>query len=174
MNAVDNLYIGIDPGKSGGIVGICDMCDMDGRLKDEHRQKVQMYKCGKNVDQMYESMLDLLFLSQNSNMNIYIMIEHVHSFPGQGVVSTFSFGQNYGRWEGIIAAQELYNDIVSPQKWMSYYNIPKGLPKKDRKKILKDKAQELFPEQKVTLSVSDALLIANYCRHIKKGEKNGL
>ena len=34
MNAVDNLYIGIDPGKSGGIAGICDMCDMDGRLKE--------------------------------------------------------------------------------------------------------------------------------------------
>jgi hypothetical protein len=41
--------------------------------------------------------------------------------------------------------------------------------KPDHKAVLKQVAQRLFPELRVTLATSDALLLAEYCRRLKEG-----
>ena len=53
---------------------------------------------------------------------------------------------------------------------MSYYNMPPKLDKNKRKKWLKDLAEKLYPNIKITYNTSDAILIANYLKDIK--EKN--
>ena len=152
------LYIGIDPGKNGGIVGLYD-------------DNVYQERCPKEPMFMYSVLScmikDFSFSSPNRGIDkVKVFIEHVHAFPKQGVVSTFSFGQNYGQWEGVIGSFEIRPTIVSPQKWMKSYDTPKGLTRKDRKRFLIDIARKLFPEEKITYNTSDAFLIANYSRKV--------
>ena len=95
--------------------------------------------------------------------NVHVLVEHVHAFPKQGAVSTFSLGQNLGQWEGTLYANELEFTYVNPKEWIYWYGVEKGLDKKERKRILLEKAKALFPNMKITFNVSDAMLIANYC-----------
>jgi crossover junction endodeoxyribonuclease RuvC len=153
------IYLGIDPGKNGGFAIIYTI---DGKVED-----VMAKKCGKNAEEMAIDMK--VALSCKEYDQIECVLELVHSFPGQGVVSTFSFGENFGKWKGVLAALDVKYNLVRPQEWMKIYDIPKT-SKKHRKKHLYDKAAEMFPQLKITYVIADALLIANYCK--EKG--NGL
>ena len=107
---------------------------------------------------------------------IYVIVEHVHSFPTDSRPSAFSFGRNLGHWEGILSTYELEWHTAAPRTWQEHYDIPVIKNKHERKNWLKDIAKSLFPEAKVTLHVSDALLIANYAKEMqyyKKKEKKG-
>jgi len=153
----NKVFIGIDPGKNGGVAKI-------------KNKEIIYERCPKEVWGMCE-LLESMVVLEDKHTEIHVHIEHVHSFPKQGVVSTFSFGQNYGRWEGIIASIEPFEfEIISPQKWMKFYDVPKGLSRKHRKRFLMDIAKELYPDKKITYNVSDAILIANYCKEIKRSQ----
>ena len=85
-------------------------------------------------------------------------LELVHSFPGQGVSSTWKFACNYGIIQGVLGVMGVSYEDVSPQKWQKLLgNLPKD--KADRKKEIKRKAQNYFPKIKVTLKNADALAI---------------
>ena len=85
---------------------------------------------------------------------------HAARSPG---VSCFTFGNNFGQWEGILSAYSIPYIYVQPKKWMEYFQ-PLSKDKKRRKKELKQKAQELHPNERVTLLTADAILIAHYCK----------
>jgi hypothetical protein len=90
---------------------------------------------------------------------------------------SFKFGYNYGIWKGILSSMQINLSEVTPFVWQKHYGIPKQhknkqeLTKKERKRWLKKKADTLFPQINVTFNVSDALLIANYCKHVEGGNK---
>ena len=44
-------------------------------------------------------------------------VELVHAMPQQGVSSTFTFGEGYGLWQGILAALKVPTQLVTPQRW---------------------------------------------------------
>lgn len=139
------VYIGIDPGKSGGICFIKD------------KKKAVAYKCPDTIEQMTSIVKEEIKGFRKKQA----IIEHVHSMPRDGVVSAFSFGRNFGTWLGILAALNINLIMVSPQKWMkTYYPLPKE--KKLRKHKLKQIALDLHPNAKNTLATADAVLIANY------------
>tara|TARA_R100000278_G_scaffold44073_1_gene38433 strand:+ start:2806 stop:3261 length:456 start_codon:yes stop_codon:yes gene_type:complete len=145
---MNKLYIGIDPGKSGGIAII-------------YHDNLYCIKCPATVHDMVEEIqipLDMMDVPRSK-----AVIEFVHSMPGQGVKSMFTFGQNYGTWLGILAALKIPYDIVAPGKWMKHFgSMPKD--KKDRKNKLKQLAQQAYPDQRVTLATADAILMAIYAR----------
>ena len=142
---MDKIYIGIDPGKSGGI---CFLMDDD----------IKTLKCPATTHDMAEE----LILSKDIR-KCTAVVEKVWSFPGQGVVSTFNFGYNYGLWIGILSALKITYKLVPPQKWMKHYgSMPKE--KKDRKNYLKQLAQQMHPDHKVTLYNADAILLAHYIK----------
>ena len=145
----DKIYIGIDPGKSGGI---CFLMDDD----------IKSFKCPVTTHDMTEDLVDIketsMFLS-----GCTAIVEKVHAFPGQGVTSCFNFGYNYGLWLGILSALKIPYTLVSPQKWMKFYGVPK-MERKDRKNYLKQFAQQMYPDHKVTLYNADAILLANYLK----------
>jgi hypothetical protein len=89
-------------------------------------------------------------------------IEGVNAMPGQGVVSTFKFGMNYGLWQGILVALKIPFERVYPLKWQTAMSCRTG----GNKNISKARAQELFPRIKVTHAIADALLIAEYGRRL--------
>ncbi len=142
---MDKIYIGIDPGKSGGI---CFLMDDD----------IKSFKCPDTTHDMTEE----LILAKNIRKCTAI-IEKVHAFPGQGVTSCFNFGYNYGLWIGILSALKIPYVLVPPNKWMRYYSVPK-MERKDRKNYLKQLAQQMYPDHKVTLYNADAILLANYLK----------
>jgi len=80
--------------------------------------------------------------------------------PGQGVASSFKFGQGYGSLEMALTAAGIPFERVTPQKWQKAL----GCLTKGQKNVSKRKAQELFPTMKVTHATADALLIAEWGR----------
>jgi len=142
---MDKIYIGIDPGKAGGI---CFLMDDD----------IKTFKCPATTHDMAEE----LILAKDIR-KCTAVVERVHSFPGQGVASTFNFGYNYGVWLGILSALHIPYQLCLPRKWMKFYgSMPKE--KKDRKNHLKQLAQQMYPDHKVTLYNADAILLANYLK----------
>jgi len=148
----NRVFIGIDPGISGGI-GII------------YNESYYAAKCPNTVAEMADEIA--MVREVGPDLSCYAIIEKVHSMPGQGVVSTWKFGANYGQWLGILATLKIPYVLVTPHKWMSHYGSRPKI-KKDRKNHLKDLAQQRFPDVKITLATADAMLIANYLRETNK------
>ena len=146
-------YIGIDPGKSGGIAVITD-------------DNVEVKKCPDSVQDM--AFLFALILQETPPLHVLVMIEKVWARPHDGRASVFTFAGNYGQWQGIIASHDITPHYVTPQVWMRAVGCPKKLKKQVRKNYLKALAKEKFPDlsKKLTLATSDAMLIADYAKNI--------
>jgi hypothetical protein len=140
--------IGIDPGKGGGVAIITD-------------ETVTLHNCPRTVSEM--ALLISICLNNVSAYNTKVIMEKVWAFPTDGRAGSFTFGENYGQWQGILASHEIEPTLVTPKMWQSHFEIQKGLKKDIRKKILKQIAKERCPNiKKVTLKTADALLIAIY------------
>lgn len=139
-------YIGIDPGGSGGIGVIWG----DGKAY------------GHKMPETEKDVVDLL--NDLSLDSCFAFIESVHSMPGQGVSSSFKFGMSYGGLRMALVALGIPFETASPQRWQKEL----GCLTKGDKNVSKRKAQELFPELKITHATADSLLIAEYCRRVKK------
>lgn len=73
----------------------------------------------------------------------------------------FNFGRNFGQIIGVCAALKLPLKLVKPQRWQKALGLgtSKGMSKTEWKNKLKARAQQLYPEIKITLDVADAVLI---------------
>ena len=97
----------------------------------------------------------------------FAVIEWVHAMPRQDVGGMSKFMEGFGILQGLLIANRIPFRRVAPRSWQAEFDIPKrnpDAPKSAFKNVLKAKAQELFPEIKVTLALADALLIAEFCR----------
>ena len=152
-NCHSTKYIGIDPGKSGGIAVISN-------------EGIEVKKCPDSVQDM--AILFALILQETPPLHVLVMIEKVWARPHDGRASVFTFAGNYGQWQGIVASHEITPHYVTPQVWMRAVGCPKKLSKKDRKNYLKALAKEKYPEKsrRLTLATSDAMLIADYAKNI--------
>ena len=148
MKSPFKKVIGIDPGKGGGVAIITN-------------ETVQLHNCPKTVDAMAH--LIGMCLNNVAAYRTKVFLEKVWSFPTDGRAGSFTFGENYGQWQGILASHEIEPTLVTPKMWQSHFEIKKGLPKAIRKKVLKQMAIDRCPNaKKVTLKTADALLIAIY------------
>jgi Holliday junction resolvasome RuvABC endonuclease subunit len=93
-------------------------------------------------------------------MDCKAYIESVHSSPQMGVTSAFTFGRGFGWLEMALTAANVPFERITPQKWQKAM----GCLTKGDKNVSKRKAQELFPDIKVTHAIADSLLIAEYGR----------
>lgn len=141
-------YIGIDPGKTGGMSVI-----KDGKLTIHAFKNLSEHDIAK--------LFKKYWFDQTK-----VVIEKVHSMPKQGVKSTFTFGQGYGFLRGCLHSGGFPFQEVRPQVWMKYIGIPvvKNEGKTDRKRRLKATAQQLYPSHNINQDVADSVLIAEYCR----------
>ena len=140
--------IGIDPGKGGGVAVITD-------------ETVEIHNCPRTVEDM--AMLISICLNDVAAYRTKVFLEKVWAFPTDGRAGSFTFGENYGQWQGILASHEIKPQLVTPKEWQSHFDIKKGLKKDIRKKVLKQLAIDKCPNtKKITLKTADALLIAIY------------
>ena len=151
-------FIGIDPGANGAMVAILETGE------------VKILRFGKCTDkEIYEFANDLAF-----DYECFCILEKVHSMPGQGVSSTFTFGNNFGFIRGILTATRIRFDDKAPRVWQKVLGItPRVTGKKEGeteesktefKRRVREKAEQLFPEVKMTNDIADALLIAEFTR----------
>jgi hypothetical protein len=122
---------------------------------------------------MPESNSELLNLLRSGNRPDYCAIEKVSGYIGEEHPGSamFSFGVSFGKLLMALTAAEIPFQEVAPQKWQSLYSMKreKKEPKGNWKNRLKEVATRLFPDHKVTLAVSDALLLAEYARRTHLG-----
>lgn len=144
-------YVGIDPGASGGIA----ILSSEGKVE-------KLIDLSKLTEPDIVSWLKLYRESL-----VFCIIEKVHSMPGQGVSSSFKFGRSYGLVTGIVMGLQIPFSEVSPQVWQKAFSIGKSGSKTEHKRRLRQRAQELFPTQKVTANTADALLLAEFCRRYR-------
>ena len=144
-------YIGIDPGKSGGIA----IVDEEGEMK--------AYKCPDSSEEM--AILFQILIGSTPAAEIRLLMERVWARPTNAVRAAFSYGVNFGQWLGIVATHEVQMNTVIPVGWIKWVGCPKALKKDVRKRWLKEKARELYPDvNKLTLATSDAILITHYAK----------
>ena len=90
--------------------------------------------------------------------------------PGSAM---FKFGTSCGKLLGMLTAAGIPFEMVTPQTWQKSLGIParkKTEGKTQFKNRLKQRAEQLFPQVKVTLATADALLIAEYIRRKREGK----
>lgn len=143
------VYMAIDVGGSGAIA------ITDGR---------EILSFIKN-DSTDADISDYIAESKENYDVVKCIIENVHSMPKQGVSSSFKFGESKGFLRGLIVAHKIPFEEVSPQKWMKHFSLSgKGFDSKtEHKNNLKNYAQRLYPNTKMTLAICDAVLLAHYC-----------
>lgn len=142
------ITIGIDPGANGGVAWI------------DYNGKACVEKIPDSLQDLWELICDITRYPKSSidGRSYKAYIEQVASSPQMGVVSAFSFGRGYGNLEMALTAAGIPFERVRPQVWQKALNCMTG----GSKNITKARAQELFPDRKITHATADALLIAYY------------
>jgi hypothetical protein len=141
-------HIAIDPGASGGIA-----------VRD-HDGTVTTYKMPKEHSEIVH------ILRGHTGPNTTVIIEEVPKFCGRALPasSIFVMAQNHGVLIGAVLALGFTLRRVPPKEWQKSLGTSKKAHGDAWKRFLKARAQELFPEQDVTLATADALLMLDWAR----------
>jgi len=163
------LFLGIDPGGSGGLA-----------LISETGKFVDFEAMPESRDELLVILHDYSIRGAGRAEGIRALLELVTpqpsrpGRPGWGALSTASFFRNIGHIEmALTAARIQYQELRAPA-WQKIVGLayPKGEKRnKNRSKAL---VAEIFPTlTNVTHAAADALLLAEACRRIHAGGRNG-
>lgn len=162
--------IGIDPGKNGGIAVLngnrAVYCQA---MPDTYKDIFDLFM--QLTPPPVQSMADY-----NRKRDVTVYMEKVHAGPKMGSSAAFKFGEGCGALRMAVVAAGLRLELISPQAWQKHHGLlvsGRGLGQKDtdKKNRNKARAQELFPDLKITHSIADALLIAEYGRQVVNRRK---
>ena len=168
------VYVGMDPGASGGIAYIKNGVAEAGKQAVTDADTWLVVSSIVKANTVYGA--ETLF-----RHNVFAVIEKVGGYikggeDGSGGAqpgsAAFKFGASYGKLLMALTAAGIPFEEVTPQKWQKGLGVPprkKDETKTQFKNRLKAKAQQLFPGVKVTLAVADALLLAEFCRRSRTG-----
>lgn len=150
------IFIGIDPGKSGGIAIIKEdgsylLIDMPINPNDEISSLM--------IYQLFCNEIDF------NKDQIYCCLEKAQSMPGQGVTSVFNYGQGYGKIKAVLEILKIPYEEIRPLKWKKEFSLDK-----DKVKSV-SLAQKLFPMEifvtqrgRLLDGRAEAILLAEYAR----------
>lgn len=156
------IYLGVDPGQSGGISAL-----------NEHGtvvfcRSMPVERIGKT-----ETIREIL---STYGSQAVALVEKVGPMPGQGVTSMFNFGYEYGCILQCLADFDIQIQQKVPRSWQKICGVkPRAKSEKQRdfKIRLLSVAKKRFPYLDVwgwtkagQLSVSDSLLLAYCCRRL--------
>lgn len=158
MNDTKTIAIGIDPGKDGALAMLWPEY---GSLRED---MVRVLPFDKSV---FLRNLEEASRSRACDYKVVCVLEHVGAMPGQGSVSMFNFGQNFGWIQGVLDALGVPYELVRPQKWKKEFSCTSD------KNTSIEVARRLFPDVDLrrTLKckgphdgICEALLMAEYAR----------
>lgn len=149
--------IAIDPGASGGIAF---------QQGDSRPEAIKMPETEGDI----ANTLCAIYQRAQSPESIVAYIEQVGGYtkgnpaPGSAM---FNFGRNFGFLLGCLQVLRIRTELLTPGKWQKPLGLGVAgdcISKTEWKNKLKAKAQQLYPNHKVTLNTADALLILEYGR----------
>ena len=172
------IFIGIDPGVSGAIAVLTT--NTSPLISTWEVDDIPTVKVGKrrevDATKLYGMLSKLRRRSVPWFGGIAVALERVHSMPGQGVSSTFSFGKATGTIIGCLAGAGLWGPcpgnpgnvtkLVTPQVWKKA--MLEDMPKEKESSVVR--CRELFPYTCDHLTLkshhnrADAMLIAEHLR----------
>lgn len=166
-----DVIIAIDPGVNGAIA-VIRQGDVN-TLTVYECPSFSIKKTGSKTPRSVSNpvgMADLLKNLISGANHPVVVIEKVHARENDSKVSAFSFGENYGMWQGIIGALKLPHIKLPPATWKaSLLGRPVGrLPTSDIKERSRQKCIELIPHLQEDLKFkkdhnkAEAALIAYY------------
>lgn len=165
-------FIGIDPGKSGGIAYIDEQF---GRGCD-----VAVFKMPETRRALLALLRDI---TEHNALQTATTVEQVWAMPridrggkpvGMGATSAFSFGKGFGELLGILDALDIVFIEVAPIKWQNVLGVRTSRERREElghkdKNAHKLMAEYILAQLKtsritVTHAVADAVLLAEYSR----------
>lgn len=181
------MIIAIDPGANGGIVAQVkpsmvltkkmpetekDICDLFTDIINNYRRPGEkIFGCIEKVSGiagLRDKYVNCRVCSARGKV-VYRcrcgnMIDIKEGDPG---ARAFKFGENYGILKSQFLLRKIRFETPTPQAWQKALSLGKKdgygyEAKKNWKNKLKAKAQEYYPDTKVTLWSADALLILKY------------
>ena len=163
---VGRFYVGIDPGKQGGIAVVSGRRGVNWLAV----HLTSMPTTDKDVLDYIE-----MYRVRHGNPSLAV-IEKVGGYiagnpaPGSAM---FNFGKGYGALCMALVALEVSFEEVPPQRWQKAMGVGKRKKTETKtawKNRLRSKAQQLYPDVPgITLSTCDALLIATFCKRKHEG-----
>lgn len=161
------MFMGIDPGQSGGIAAI----DSNGTL------------IARPMPWMEKQGIDGAALKRILKQfpPTHVFIEAIQQRKGEGAVSGKTAATQWGRVIGMLEMAGIPYDVVQPLKWRKAMDcgIPSGGDQKDRRRLLKARSMsrvaQLWPNHdfrrtpkcsKPHEGMGEAALIAEYGRRI--------
>ncbi len=144
---MERIFIGIDPGKSGGIAVIYP----DGKARTVPYSDYDL-ECLCGLAKSYQAVCCL---------------EKVGAMPGQGVTSMFNFGVSYGYIKGVLEAYRIPYQEIPPQRWKKEFGLNSD------KAASVEVCRKLFPDVNLLATerckkphdgMAEALLMAEYAR----------
>lgn len=144
--------IGIDPGLGGGLVVM-----VDGRIAKALKMPIVKGDGGSWVD--FGEVASIIRYERPD----LVAIEKVHSMPGQGVASVFTFGLGFGGLIGVCAGVSVAYNLVRPQEWQKkvFVGMDKSLGKGRGILYCKQRYPECEPSHKHD-GIADAACIAEW------------
>ena len=152
------IYLGIDPGKKGGIAVIEE--------REGGEKKISVYPYTNDT---------LKFVCSSLTVNSsFCVVEKVGAMPKQGVTSTFNFGQSFGYILGVLEAFSVPYQLVTPQTWKKHFglNADKGKSIETAKRLFP--SISLLPTERCHVDsdgMAEALLMALYAMRTDRGTK---
>lgn len=166
------IIVGIDPGQSGGIAKL----KQDGERWIPSARSMPATEIG-----ISDHLWSLYSESQDDGIELLCFLEQVQVMPAirriktaggevrqevnPGITSTANFMKGYGFIRGCLITIGIKVEDIRPQAWQKLL----GCMTRGNKNVSKGKAQELFPQLKITHAIADALLIAECGRRIRRG-----
>jgi crossover junction endodeoxyribonuclease RuvC len=152
-----SLIIGVDPGSISGAFALL-------RFRDGVDPDAATVGDLPVVDKMVNA---AAWASELENVmrgfpHTFAVVESVNAFPGQGVSSSFRFGQGFGIILGVLGALQIPVTLVSPAKWKKAYALDRD---GEKSRAL---ACRLYPQiahamsRKKDHGRAEALLLATY------------
>ena len=126
------IILGIDPG-AGGAVSSYDTIS---------NEFVSIEKCPPSAQEMSKLVLSILNSSWIDNDGKCIAyIEKVWARPSNATRAAFHFGENYGRWQGVLESHNIPIEYVLPTRWIKNWeeelDIKLSKEYREKKKELK-------------------------------------
>ncbi len=137
---------------------------------------VAVYRAGditlKHMPEEPKDMTDLIAhyraCADVDSRPLVCVMERVNGFMGKERPGSrmFTMGENYGFSKGLLSANGIPVTLVQPTKWQRDlgYEKEKGTEQPAWKRKLREHAQALYPQLKVTIQDADALLLLHWAR----------
>lgn len=102
---------------------------------------------------------------------IDVFIENVHSMPGQGVASSFTFGRGFGRVESVFMLGGFKLTYVEPLAWKKHYGLVRAKGDETSKHEMKKRSvvefKRLYPHIAMKSDgMAESALIARYGQRV--------